>query len=57
MNTVYKKKKDKKEDKLTQLFKNEQEIFDFLKLTYREPNERIDGMSVIKEDGPVFSNK
>ena len=49
---LYKKEKgQKKEDKLTQVFKTEQEIFDFLKLTYREPVDRIDGMSVVKQDG------
>lgn len=49
---LYKKEKGKKkEDKLTQVFKTEQEIFDFLKLTYREPVDRIDGMSVVKQDG------
>ena len=49
---LYKKEKgQKKEDKLTQVFNSEQEIFDFLKLTYREPLDRIDGMSVVKQDG------
>jgi DNA polymerase/3'-5' exonuclease PolX len=37
------------------VFKSEKDIFDFLKLTYKEPTERIDGRAVIKKDGtPVL---
>ena len=37
------------------IFRSEKDIFDFLKLTYKEPTERIDGRAVIKKDGtPVL---
>ena len=37
------------------VFRSEKDIFDFLKLTYKEPTERIDGRAVIKKDGtPVL---
>jgi len=41
----------KKEEKLTLGFKEEKDIFDFLNLQYKEPNERIDGRSVILKSG------
>ena len=41
----------KKEEKLTLGFKEEKDIFNFLKLEYKEPNERIDGRSVILTSG------
>jgi NAD-dependent DNA ligase len=44
----------KKEEKLTHGFKSEKDIFDFLKMVYKAPNERIDGRSVvIKGDEPT----
>lgn len=37
------------------VFRSEKDIFDFLKLTYKAPTERIDGRAVIKKDGtPVL---
>lgn len=41
----------KKGEKIDQLFKNEQEIFDFLDMEYKEPNERKDGRSVVLKNG------
>lgn len=37
----------KKEEKVDHLFKEEKDIFDFLKLEYKSPEERIDGRSII----------
>ena len=52
-----KEKGKKKEDKLQQLFLSEQDIFDFLGLVYKEPDERRNGNDVIKKDGtPVKVN-
>lgn len=50
----------KKGEKLDQLFTNEKEIFDFLNMEFKEPNERIDGRSVILINGetkPIESIK
>jgi len=55
---LYKKEKGKKkEDKITDTFLSERDIFDFLGLVYKEPNERIGGNDVLKKDGtPVKLN-
>jgi len=37
----------KKGDKVSHVFKNEKDIFDFLGLEYKAPNERIDGRAII----------
>jgi len=37
--------------KVSQVFKTEKDIFDFLKLKYKEPVERIDGRAVQTKDG------
>jgi DNA ligase (NAD+) len=39
--------------KVQQLFPTEKSIFDFLGLQYKEPNERIDGCSIIPYDGII----
>jgi DNA ligase (NAD+) len=41
----------KKTEKVDHVFKTETDIFDFLKLKYKEPKERIDGRSVENKDG------
>jgi NAD-dependent DNA ligase len=41
----------KKTEKVDHIFKTETDIFDFLKLKYKEPKERIDGRSVENKDG------
>ena len=43
----YKMDGKKKGAKLDQVFENEEAIFDFLKMEYKEPNQRIDGRSVV----------
>lgn len=55
---LYRKEKGKnKEDKLQQLFLTEQDIFEFLGLVYKEPDERRSGNDVIKKNGtPVKVN-
>merc|ERR1712078_368828 len=44
---LYKMDGKKKGAKLDQVFENEEAIFDFLKMEYKEPNQRIDGRSVV----------
>ena len=39
-----------KTDKIKHVFKNEKDIFDFLGLEYKEPNERTDGRAIILKD-------
>ena len=52
-----KEKGKKKEDKLQHVFLTEKDIFDFLGLVYKEPDERRSGNDVIKKDGtPVKVN-
>ena len=41
----------KKGSKIDKLFSNEKDIFQFLKMEYKEPYERIDGRSVVPLDG------
>ena len=36
-------KNKKKTEKITQIFKSEKDIFDYLNMVYKEPHERIDG--------------
>jgi DNA polymerase/3'-5' exonuclease PolX len=43
---LYKMDGKKKGDKLEQTFADEQSIFEFLKMKYKEPNQRINGRSV-----------
>ena len=40
-------KTKEKTEKITQIFKSEKDIFDYLNMDYKEPNERIDGNSVV----------
>jgi len=54
---LYKKESGKmKEEKVEHIFGNEREIFDYLKLEYKSPQERIDGRSVIITE-PLLLNK
>lgn len=46
-----KEKGKKKEDKIQHVFLTEQDIFEFLGLVYKEPDERRSGNDVIKKDG------
>lgn len=46
---LYKMDKNKKGDKVEHVFKNEQDIFDYLNLVYKSPIERIDGRSIVKK--------
>ncbi len=49
---LYKKEKgQKKEDKIENELLTEEAIFEFLKMQYKEPTERVDGTAVIKVDG------
>ena len=43
---LYKMEGKKKGEKIDQTFQDEQTIFDFLKMKYKEPNQRINGRSV-----------
>ena len=40
-------KAKEKTEKITQIFKSEKDIFDYLNIIYKEPNERIDNNSVV----------
>jgi NAD-dependent DNA ligase len=40
----------KKGSKVEHVFKNEKDIFDFLGIEYKSPNERIDGRAIIKKE-------
>jgi hypothetical protein len=44
---LYKMENKKKGDKVSHIFKNEKDIFDYLNLEYKAPDERIDGRAVI----------
>ena len=49
---LYKKEKGKKkEDKLDDTFVDEESIFDFLGLVYKQPEERVGGIAVVSKDG------
>jgi NAD-dependent DNA ligase len=49
---LYKKMSGKaKEEKIEAKFTNEKDIFDYLGLVYKEPEERTDGRAVMKKDG------
>jgi DNA ligase (NAD+) len=43
-----------KEEKVDQKFSIEKDIFDYLKMEYKEPEERIDGRSVIIKNGSII---
>ena len=47
----------KKEDKVSHKFNNEKDIFDYLGIEYKEPQERIDGRSVVIKNvsSPIVS--
>jgi hypothetical protein len=46
---LYKKQPGKeKEDKVAQTFATEADVFNYLKIQYKEPTERIDGRAVVK---------
>jgi len=52
---IYKKQPGKeKEEKVDQKFKDEKDIFDYLKMEYKEPNERIDGRSLVIKNGAIL---
>ena len=44
---LYKMEAKKKGEKVSHIFKNEKDIFDYLNLEYKAPNERINGTAVI----------
>jgi NAD-dependent DNA ligase/DNA polymerase/3'-5' exonuclease PolX len=46
----------KKGDKISNTFTNEEDIFDFLGLTYKAPNERIDGRAIILKNDTSINN-
>lgn len=50
---LYKMDGKKKGAKLDKVFENEEEIFNFLKMEYKEPNQRIDGRSVVSLNDPL----
>ena len=43
-----------KEEKVDQKFTNEKDIFDYLKMEYKEPIERIDGRSLVIQNGAIL---
>ena len=43
-----------KEEKIDTVFNNEKDIFDYLKLDYKEPVDRIDGRSVVIKNGAIL---
>jgi len=50
---LYKMEAKKKGDKVTHSFTSEKDIFDFLGLEYKAPNERIDGRAIIIKSEPA----
>lgn len=44
---LYKMEAKKKGDKIDAVFKSEKDIFDFLQMEYKEPNDRVNGLSVV----------
>lgn len=55
---LYKMEDKKKGEKVDHVFLSEKDIFDFLNLVYKDPNERIDGRAlVIKKDSLDLSKK
>jgi DNA ligase (NAD+) len=52
---LYKKQPGmEKEAKIDTVFKDEKDIFDYLKLEYKEPVDRIDGRSVVIKNGSIL---
>jgi NAD-dependent DNA ligase len=52
---LYKKQPGKeKEEKVDSVFKDEKDIFDYLKLEYKEPVDRIDSRSVVIKNGAIL---
>jgi len=52
---LYKKQPGKeKEEKVINSFKEEKDIFDYLKLEYKEPKDRIDGRSIVIKNGAIL---
>jgi NAD-dependent DNA ligase/DNA polymerase/3'-5' exonuclease PolX len=52
---LYKKQPGKeKEEKVDSVFKDEKDIFDYLKLEYKDPVDRIDARSVIIKNGAIL---
>ena len=43
-----------KEEKVDQKFTNEKDIFDYLKMEYKEPIQRIDGRSLVIQNGAIL---
>ena len=43
-----------KEEKVDQKFKDEKDIFDYLKMEYKEPKDRIDGRSLVIKNGAIL---
>jgi hypothetical protein len=43
-----------KEEKVDQVFKDEKDIFDYLKMEYKEPIERIDARSLVIQNGAIL---
>jgi NAD-dependent DNA ligase len=51
---LYKKQTGKtKEEKVDHIFKNERDIFEYLNISYKNPEERIDGRSIISTDATL----
>jgi len=53
---MYKMDGKKKDDKVSHEFRDERSIFDFLKMKYKDPEDRIDGRSVVTEASDVKSS-
>jgi NAD-dependent DNA ligase len=52
---LYKKQPGKeKEEKVANSFNDEKDIFDYLKLEYKEPKDRIDGRSIVIKNGAIL---
>jgi len=52
---LYKKQPGKeKEEKIDTVFKDEKDIFDYLKLEYKEPLDRVDARSVVIKNGSIL---
>jgi len=52
---LYKKQPGKeKEEKVDHVFKDEKDIFDYLKMEYKEPVERIDARSLVIQNGAIL---
>jgi len=54
---IYKMEAKKKGDKVPKVFRDEKDIFDFLNLEYKAPNERTDGRAIVFKSASALAKK